>query len=63
VPLAATTALQAGADMVLFNCGLALNRQAHAAIVNAVQRGEIPIARLDEAVRRVLTAKERFGIV
>jgi beta-N-acetylhexosaminidase len=63
VPVAATTALQAGADMLLFNCGHALNYQAHAAIVDAVRRGEIPAARLDEAVRRVLIAKERFGIL
>ena len=63
IPLAAATALQAGADMLLFNCGHALNRQAHAAIVEAVTRGEIPMTRLDEAVRRVLTAKERFGIL
>jgi beta-N-acetylhexosaminidase len=63
VPRAATTALQAGADMLLFNCGHALNRQAHAAIVDAVRRGEIPMARLDEAVHRVLTAKKRFGIL
>ncbi|MEW5719262.1 MAG: beta-N-acetylhexosaminidase [Chloroflexota bacterium] len=63
VPRAATTALQAGADMLLFNCGHALNRQAHAAIVDAVRRGEISMARLDEAVRRVLAAKERFGVL
>ncbi len=63
VPRAATTALNAGADMLLFNCGHALNRQAHAAIVDAVTRGEIPLTRLDEAVRRVLIAKERFGIL
>ena len=63
VPLTATTALQAGADMLLFNCGHALNRQAHAAIVDAVTRGKIPMTRLDEAVQRVLTAKERFRIL
>jgi len=63
VPRAATTALQAGADMLLFNCGHALNREAHAAIVDAITRGEIPMTRLDEAARRVLTTKERFGIL
>ena len=63
VPLAVTTALQAGADMLLFNCGHALNRQAHAAIADAVTRGKIPMTRLDEAVQRVLTAKERFRIL
>jgi beta-N-acetylhexosaminidase len=63
VPVAAITALQAGADLLLFNCGHAMNRQAHAAIVDAARRGEIPSARLDEAVRRVLIAKERFGVL
>ncbi len=63
VPAAAITALQAGADLLLFNCGHAMNRQAHAAIVDAALRGEIPAARLDEAVRRVLIAKERFGVL
>ncbi len=63
VPLAAVTALKAGADMLLFNCGHALNHQAHAALVDAVRRGEIPAARLDDAVRRVLIAKERFGVL
>ncbi len=62
-PVAAVAALQAGADMLLFNCGHAMNHQAHAAIVDAAQRGEIPMARLDEAVRRVLIAKERFGVL
>ena len=63
VPVAAVAALKAGADLLLFNCGHAMNRQAHAAIVEAVRRGEIPASRLDEAVRRVLVAKERFGIL
>jgi beta-N-acetylhexosaminidase len=63
VPLAATTALQAGADMLLFNCGHALNRAAHAALVDAVTRGEIPLTRLDEAVRRILVIKNRFGVL
>jgi beta-N-acetylhexosaminidase len=63
VPRAAVTALQAGADMLLFNCSHGLIREAHAAIVDAVRRGEVPTARLDEAVRRVLRTKERFGLL
>ncbi len=61
--LAAATALRAGADMLLFNRDHDLHRQAHALVVDWVARGEIPIARLDEAVRRVLTTKERFGVM
>ncbi|MBI3941696.1 MAG: beta-N-acetylhexosaminidase [Chloroflexi bacterium] len=62
VPIAAATALAAGADLLLFNCGHALNYQAHIALQEGVRFGEIPKARLDEAVRRVLRAKEQFGI-
>ena len=62
-PQAAAAALKAGADLLLFNSGYEQHRQAHAMIVERVQRGEIPEARLDEAVRRVLTAKERFGLL
>ncbi|MSP12090.1 MAG: beta-N-acetylhexosaminidase [Chloroflexi bacterium] len=62
VPVAAATALAAGADLLLFNCGHALNYQAHTALQEGVRYGEIPSARLDEAVRRVLQAKARFGL-
>jgi len=37
-------------------------RAAHARVVQAVSSGEIPLTRLDEAVRRVLRAKERFSL-
>jgi beta-N-acetylhexosaminidase len=63
VPVASVTALKAGADILLYNCGHAMNHQAHAALVDAIRRGEIPAARLEEAVHRVLVAKERFGIL
>lgn len=62
VPLAAVTALKAGADMLLFNCGHALNFQAHAVLVEGLRRGDIPMARVNEAVSRILSAKERFSI-
>lgn len=56
---AAVEALAAGADMVL----LAPNpRAVHAAVVRAVRRGDLHAARLDDAVRKVLTAKARLGI-
>ncbi len=63
VPLAAATALKAGADILLFNRDHALHRAAHAMVVDWVKRGEIHVARLDEAVRRVLAAKDWFRVV
>jgi beta-N-acetylhexosaminidase len=62
-PRAAALALQAGADLLLFNSGYQLHQSAIAQIVAEVRTGAIPAARLDEAVRRVLRAKERFGLL
>jgi beta-N-acetylhexosaminidase len=62
-PRAAVAALKAGADLLLFQSGYEMHRQAFAALVTAVRSGEISEKRLDESVRRVLRAKERFGIV
>jgi beta-glucosidase-like glycosyl hydrolase len=54
--------LNAGADLLLLNCGYDLTYQVHAAVVDGVRRGEIPPGRLNEALHRVLQAKERFEI-
>jgi len=62
-PQAAAAALKAGADVLLFQSGYEIHRQAQAMIVERVRRGEIPPERLDEAVRRILTAKARFGLL
>ena len=62
-PLAAAIALQAGADLLLFNRDHALHRAAHGLIVAWVREGRIPESRLDEAVTRVLEAKARFGLL
>lgn len=62
-PQAALAALQAGADLLLFHGDYAQHREAHKLIVDKVRSGEISPARLDEAVRRVLTAKRKFGIL
>ena len=62
-PKAAAQALVAGADLLTFNSTLDVYRETHALIVSKVQSGEIPQARLDAAVRRVLRAKERFGVL
>lgn len=57
VPLAAATALKAGADVLLFNRGIDDQRKAHTLILDWVKRGDLPVSRLNEAVRRVLRAK------
>lgn len=56
---AAIEALAAGADMVLLPPN---PRAAHAAIVRAVRRGDLPATRLAEAAGRVLEAKARLGL-
>lgn len=56
---AAIEALAAGADMILLPPN---PRSAHAAMVRAVRRGDLSRERLDEAVRKVLTAKARLGL-
>ena len=62
-PKAAVAALKAGADLLLFQTGYAMHREAHAALVDAVRRGEISEERLNDAVRRVLRVKEQFGLL
>jgi len=62
-PEAAARALAAGIDVLTFNTSLSVYAEVHALIVEKVRSGEIPQARLDEAVRRVLRAKERFGLM
>ncbi len=62
-PRAAARALQAGADLLLFNSGYKLHQDAIVQIAADVRAGTIPVARLDQAVRRVLLAKERFGLL
>jgi len=62
-PQAASAALKAGADILLFQTGYTMHAQVQAMLVDHVQRGVIPMARLDEAVRRVLIAKQKFGLL
>jgi len=56
---AAIAAVKAGSDMVLLP---PQPRAVHAALVRAVRRGDLPSARLDEAVRKVLQAKARLRL-
>ena len=62
-PQAALAAFKAGADILLFHSDYAQHHEAHKLIVDKVKSGEIPQTRLDEAVRRVLVAKQKFGIL
>lgn len=62
-PKAAAAALAAGADALLFQTGPEMHKQVQQELIGCVRRGEISLARLDDAVRRVLLAKERFGIL
>lgn len=60
---AAARALQAGADLLLFNRDYSLHTDAIRLILERVRSGQIPESRLDEAVRRVLRAKQQFGLL
>jgi beta-N-acetylhexosaminidase len=63
IPLAPAMALQAGADLLLFNRDHALHQQSIEFITGWLKEGKIPQKRLDEAVLRVLQAKAKFGIL
>ncbi|HYO58576.1 beta-N-acetylhexosaminidase [Archangium sp.] len=59
---AAVMAVNAGADMVLVPWRAEKKTEVYEALMAAAWSGEIPQARLDEAVRRILTAKVRRGL-
>ena len=61
-PRAAVLALKAGADLLLISHTWELQEEALRQVVEAVQRGEVPESRLDEAVFRVLSLKRSLGI-
>lgn len=63
VPDAAIESLRAGADMVYISGPRGEQEAAYLAVLNAARRGEISDTRLDQAVLRVLTAKERAGLI
>jgi len=61
VPEAAVAAIKAGCDAMLICSGnVDVQAQALEALVRAVETGDLPQARLDEAERRLTRAKERF---
>mgnify|MGYP000910513621 FL=1 len=57
---AALLAVKGGADMVLMPLSL---EEAYNAILEEAQNGGIPLERIDKSVRRILTVKERLGIL
>jgi beta-N-acetylhexosaminidase len=64
---AAVLAAKAGADILLFGADLGHEPQdqiqAFDALVAAVKSGEIPMATIDRAVSRILSAKQQYGLL
>lgn len=63
VPKSAVKALAAGADMLYISGPQSDQEAAYRAILGAVRRGDVPRARLDEAVGRVLSVKLDYGLL
>jgi len=61
---AAIAAIQAGNDLILIGAHISPENQIEAmqAVVDAVNSGQISESRIDESVRRILAAKERFNL-
>ncbi|WP_224243292.1 glycoside hydrolase family 3 protein [Hyalangium gracile] len=59
---AAVLAVRAGADMVLVPWSPERKAEVYEALLAAARSGELPAARLEQAVRRILTAKLRRGL-
>jgi beta-N-acetylhexosaminidase len=60
---AAVRAVNAGVDMMILSAEVGRQRQARDGLLAAVKSGGITQDRLVEAVRHVLTAKARFGLL
>jgi beta-N-acetylhexosaminidase len=63
VPDAAVQALRAGADLLYISGGTGAQQSAYIAVLRAVQRGQIPRRRLDQAVGRILLAKQDYDLI
>jgi beta-N-acetylhexosaminidase len=59
---AAVRAVVAGADMVMVLWFPEKKKEVQRALLDAVASGRLPMERLDQAVRRVLEQKARFGV-
>ena len=62
-PVGAPLALAAGADILLFNRDHVMHREAFTNLMQAIGDGRASQEQLDASVRRILEAKEKFGIV
>ena len=60
VHIAAARAVQAGADVLLFNSDEKRHRQAHAELVAWARRGDISHERIETALHSIAEAKSRF---
>ena len=63
VPDAAIRALGAGADMLYISGDASDQQAAYVSVLRAVQRGRIPRRRLDQAVGRILLAKQDYDLI
>jgi beta-N-acetylhexosaminidase len=63
IPDAAVQALRAGADMLYISGTAGEQQAAYVSVLRAVQRGRVPRRRLDEAVGRILLAKQDYGLI
>ena len=63
VPGAAVRAVRAGADMLLVSGPAGDQQAAYIAVLRAVRAGRIPRERVDQAVGRILVAKENYGLI
>jgi beta-N-acetylhexosaminidase len=61
--MGAPLALAAGADILLFNRDHAMHKLAFANLVQAAEEGKVSQEQLDSSVRRILEAKQKFGIL
>jgi beta-N-acetylhexosaminidase len=59
---AAVEAVGAGADLLIVSSAPQEQADAYDAVVDAVESGEIPRARIEESVERVLGVKERYDL-
>jgi beta-N-acetylhexosaminidase len=64
-PEASIRAIEAGVDIVAFGANLSPSSQiaAMSGVVEAVRSGRLSEARIDESVRRILDAKQRYGVL
>lgn len=63
IPEAAALAINAGADLLLFGRDLGAQHQAYEYLLQQAKSGGIAESRIDDAVRRVLRAKKKFGVI